>query len=95
MNSDIEELAREGMRQFTADLRASPDLVGRTFDGHRRRQRQRHVMRAGLALGAAGTVTAVTAITVAHGPVPEKLWKIVRASAGPAAPVHGVPVCRV
>ena len=71
MNSDIEELAREGMRQFTADLRVSPDLVGRTFDGHRRRQRQRHVMRAGLALGAAGTVTAVTAITVAHGPVPQ------------------------
>jgi hypothetical protein len=68
MSSDIEELAVEGMRQFTADLRVSPDLAGRTFDGHRRRQRQRHVLRASLALGAAGTVTAVTVITVAHGP---------------------------
>jgi len=70
MNSEIEELARAGMQQFTAGLRVSPDLAGRTFDEHRRRQRQRHALRAGLALGAAGTVTAVTVIAVAHGPAP-------------------------
>src|SRR5262245_46155857 len=66
MSSDIEELAREGMRQFTATMRVSPDLAARTFERHRRR---RHVVRAGLALGAAGAVTAVMVIAaVAHGP---------------------------
>ena len=49
MSSDMEELAREGMRQFTATIRVSPDLAARTFDRHRRR----HALRAGLALGAA------------------------------------------
>src|SRR5215472_10356013 len=69
MSSDIEELAREGMRQFTATMRVSPDLAARTFERHRHRQRRRHVLRAGLALGAAGAVTAVTVIVaVAHGP---------------------------
>ncbi len=68
MSSDMEELAREGMRQFTATMRVSPDLVGRALAGHRKRQRQRHALRTGLALGAAGTVTAATVITAAHGP---------------------------
>jgi hypothetical protein len=67
MSSDIEELAREGMRQFTATMQVSPDLAARTFERHR--QRRRHILRAGLALGAAGAVTAVTVIAaVAHGP---------------------------
>ena len=66
MSSDIEELAREGMRQFTAAMQVSPDLAARTFQQHRRR---RHVLRAGLALGAAGAVTAAAVIaTVAYGP---------------------------
>ena len=66
MSSDIEELAREGMRQFTAPMQVSPDLAARTFERHRRR---RNVLRAGLALGAAGAVTAAAVITViAHGP---------------------------
>jgi hypothetical protein len=67
MSSDLEELAREGMRQFTATMRVSPDLAARTFERHR--QRRQHVLRAGLALGAAGTVTSVAVIAaVAHGP---------------------------
>jgi hypothetical protein len=67
MSSDIEELAREGMRQFTAPMQVSPDLADRTFERHR--QRRRHTLRAGLALGAAGAVAAAAVITaVAHGP---------------------------
>jgi hypothetical protein len=67
MSSDIEELAREGMRQFTAAMQVSPDLADRTFRQHR--QRRRHVLRAGLALGAAGAVTAAAVIaTMAYGP---------------------------
>lgn len=66
MNSDIEDLAREGMRQFTETMQVSPDLAARTFTRHRQR---RHLLRAGLALGAAGAVTAVAALTVvAHSP---------------------------
>ena len=66
MSSDMEELAREGMRQFTATMQVSPDLAARTCQRHRRR---RHVLRAGLAVGAAGAVTAVAVIAaVAHGP---------------------------
>jgi hypothetical protein len=65
MSSDIEELAREGMRQFTATMQVSPDLAARTFERHRRR----HVLRGGLALAAAGAVTAAAVITVVtHGP---------------------------
>ncbi len=63
MSSDIEELAREGMRQFTATMQVSPDLAARTFEGHR--QRRRHILRAGLALGAAGAVTAA-AVNLFH-----------------------------
>ena len=67
MSSDMEELAREGMRQFTATMQVSPDLAARTFERHR--QRRRHVLRGGLALGAAGAVTAVAVIAVvSHGP---------------------------
>ncbi len=64
MSSDMEELAREGMRQFTAAMRVSPDLTARTCERHRRR----HVLRTGLALGAAGAVTAAAVmVVVAHG----------------------------
>jgi hypothetical protein len=69
MSSDMEELAREGMRQFTATMQVSPDLAARTCERHRHRQRRRHVLRAGLALGAAGAVAAAAVIAaVAHGP---------------------------
>jgi hypothetical protein len=67
MSSDIEELAREGMRQFTATMQVSPDLAARTFERHR--QRRQHVLRTGLALAAAGAVSAAAVITAAaHGP---------------------------
>jgi hypothetical protein len=67
MSSDIEELAREGMRQFTATMQVSPDLAARTFERHR--QRRQHVLRTGLALSAAGAVTVAVVITAAaHGP---------------------------
>ena len=67
MSSDIEELAREGMRQFTATMQVSPDLAAAVFERHRKRRR--HVLRAGLALGAAGVVAAAAVITAAaHGP---------------------------
>jgi len=66
MSSDIEELAREGMRQFTATMHVSPDLAARTCERHRQR---RQVLRAGLALGAAGAVAAAAVIAaVGHGP---------------------------
>jgi hypothetical protein len=65
MSSDLEELAREGMRRFTETMQVSPDLAARTCERHRRRQ----VLRGGLALGAAGAVTAAAVIAaVAHGP---------------------------
>jgi hypothetical protein len=41
MSSDMEELAREGMRQFTAPLQVSPDLAARACERHRRRARRR------------------------------------------------------
>jgi hypothetical protein len=37
MLSDIEELAREGMREFTATVHVSPDLAARAYRQHRRR----------------------------------------------------------
>jgi hypothetical protein len=68
MSSDMEELAREGMRQFTATMQVSPDLAARACERHRQ---WRQVLHAGLALGAAGAVTAVTVIAaVAHGRPP-------------------------
>jgi hypothetical protein len=68
MNSDIEELARAGMRQFTETMQVSPDLAARTVQRHQQ-QRRRHVLRASLALGAAGAVTAAAVIAaVGHGP---------------------------
>jgi hypothetical protein len=66
MSSDLEELAREGMRQFTASMQVSPDLAARTWQRHRQRLQ---VLRASVALGAAGAVTAVAVIAAAaNGP---------------------------
>jgi hypothetical protein len=66
MSSDLEELARAGMREYTATMRVSPDLAARAFERHRNRRR---VLRSGLSLGAAGAVTAAAVVAaVAHGP---------------------------
>ena len=64
MSSDLEELAREGMSQFTAPMRVSPGLAARTCARHRRQTR--HKLTA-LATGAA-TVTAGAAATTALTP---------------------------
>ncbi len=54
------------MRQFTAAMQVSPDLAAAVFERHR--QRRRHVLRAGLAVGAAGALTAAAVtVAVAHG----------------------------
>src|SRR5690349_24014333 len=67
MSSDMEELARDGMREFTGTMQVSPDLAARVFGRHR--MRRRNVLRASLALGAAGAVTAAGVISAAaHGP---------------------------
>ena len=67
MSTELEELAREGMLHFTAAMQVSPDLAARTVERHRQRQR-RNVLRAGLAVSAAGAVTAaVVTAAGAHG----------------------------
>jgi hypothetical protein len=69
MSSDIEELAREGMRQFTATMRVSPDLTARTCERHRRRTRHKlTALAAGTAAVAAGAAVAVTALIPASHP---------------------------
>jgi len=66
MSSDIENLAREGMRQFTATMRVPPDLAVRTCQRHRRRIRRKLAgLAAGAAAVAAGAAIAVTAVTPA------------------------------
>jgi hypothetical protein len=66
MSSDIEELVREGMLQFTETMRVSPDLAASTFNRYRH---WRQLRRASLALGTTGAVAAAAGIAVAaHGP---------------------------
>jgi hypothetical protein len=68
MTSDAEELAREGMRQFTATMHVSPDLAARTCQRHRRRARGKLAGLAAFAGAvAAGTVAAVTVLAPAGG----------------------------
>ena len=58
MTSDMEELAREGMRQVTATLHASPDLAARAYAQHKRRRRA-GIAGLGVAGAAAGTALAL------------------------------------
>jgi hypothetical protein len=68
MSSDIEDLAREGMSQFTAPMRVSPGLAARTCARHRRRTRHKlTALAAGTATLAAGAAVAATALTPASG----------------------------
>jgi len=81
MSSDIEESAREGMRQLTATLRVSPDLAARTCERHR--QRTRHKLTAlatGTAAVAAGAAVAVTALIPASRQSGAQLaaWTVVK-----------------
>jgi hypothetical protein len=69
MSSDIEELAREGMSQFTAPMRVSPDLAARTCARHRRRTRHKlTALATGTATVAAGAAVAMTALIPASHP---------------------------
>ena len=49
MNADVEDLLREGMERFTADLRAPPGMARRVG----RRRRRRLALRLGAAAAAA------------------------------------------
>jgi hypothetical protein len=60
MNGDVEELLREGMDRFTADVRVPADMLARARTRVRRRQL---AVRAALAFGTA-TVTAAAVIAV-------------------------------
>lgn len=69
MSSDIEDLAREGMSQFTAPMRVSPDLAARTCARHRRRTRRKlTALAAGTATVAAGAAVTMTALIPASHP---------------------------
>lgn len=66
MLSDIEELAREGMREFTATIHASPDLAARIYQQHRRR----HTVyaSAAAAVGAAGAAAVAVGVALTVSP---------------------------
>jgi hypothetical protein len=85
MSSDMEELAAEGMRQFTATMQVSPDLAARTCQRHRRRARRRLTgLAAGAAAVAAGAAVAVTALAPASPPPRAQLaaWTVVKQADG-------------
>jgi hypothetical protein len=85
MSSDIEEIAREGMRRFTAAMRVSPDFAARTCERHRRRTRHKlTALAAGAAAVAAGAAVAVTALIPASRPpgVQLAVWTVVKQADG-------------
>jgi hypothetical protein len=85
MSSDIEELAREGMRQFTATMRVSPNLVARTCERHRRRTRHKlTAVAAGTAAVAVGAAVALTALIPASRQPGAQLaaWTVVKQADG-------------
>ena len=85
MSSDIEELAREGMSQFTAPMRVSPDLAARTCARHRRRTRHKlTALAAGTATVAAGAAVTMTALIPASGHPGAHLaaWTVVKQADG-------------
>jgi hypothetical protein len=85
MSSDIEELAREGMSQFTAPMRVSPDLAARTCARHRRRTRHKlTALATGIGTVAAGAAIAMTALIPASGHPGAQLtaWTVVKQADG-------------
>jgi hypothetical protein len=89
MSSDVEELAREGMRQFTATMQVSPDLAARACERHRRRARRKLTgLAAGAGAAAASAVIAVTALTPAghqasHQPTAQlAAWTVTKLTGG-------------
>ncbi len=85
MTKDMEELAREGMRQLTETMRVSPDLAARTYRQHQRRRRRTLTGLAGAAvLVAAGVTAAVTTLgTAGHQPAAQlTAWTVVKQANG-------------
>jgi hypothetical protein len=67
MLSDIEELARDGMREFAATIHASPDLAARTYAQHNRRRVTAYASAAG-AVGAAGAAAVAVGVALPASP---------------------------
>jgi hypothetical protein len=89
MSSDIEESAREGMRQFTATMRVSPDLAARTCQRHRRRTRHKlTALATGAGAVAAGAALAMIALAPASHPASRQpgaqlaAWTVVKQADG-------------
>jgi hypothetical protein len=66
MNTDVEDLLREGMERFAADLRAPAGLIGRAARARRRRLAVRSAAGAAAAL-AAGAVAAAAVVVPGAG----------------------------
>jgi hypothetical protein len=62
MNTDVEDLLRQGMERFTADLRAPAGLTGRAARRRRRRLARRSVGAAVAALAAAAVAVAAVVV---------------------------------
>jgi hypothetical protein len=85
MSSDTEELAREGMRQFTATMQVSPGLAARAWERHRRRARRKLTgLAASAGAAAASAVVAVTALAPAgHQPTAQlAAWTVTKLGGG-------------
>ncbi|HEY7920311.1 MAG TPA: hypothetical protein VIE45_11685 [Streptosporangiaceae bacterium] len=70
MNVEVEELLRDGMERFTAEVRAPQGLVSSAAGGLRRRRMARRAMVAGGAVTA--TAAAVIIVTAAAGGTPAR-----------------------
>jgi hypothetical protein len=68
MLSDIEELTREGMREFAATVHVPPDLAARTWQRHKRRRLTAYATAAG-AVGTAGATAVAVGVALSAGPV--------------------------
>ena len=70
MNVEVEELLRDGMERFTAEVRAPQGLASGAAGGLRRRRMARRAMAAGGAVTA--TAAAVIIVTAAAGGTPAR-----------------------
>jgi hypothetical protein len=68
MNTDVEELLRDGMERFTADVRAPAGLVGEAGRLHRRRRAARTAVACGIAAVTAAAVALVVVTGAAARP---------------------------
>jgi hypothetical protein len=80
MNTDVEDLLREGMEQFTEDLRAPAGMTQRAARRHRRRLALRSVTAVAAALTAGAVALAVIGVPGARraGPVVDAAYVVKR-----------------